>query len=166
MSIVYKRRSIRKYQKKDVPDELVKEVIRAAMHAPSACNQQPWHFVVIKDAETRKKVAEIHPHAKMILEAPVAILVCGDPSLEKCKGFWVQDCSAAVENLLLRAAELGLGAVWCGVYPREDRVKSFQKLLGIPDHVIPFALVPMGYPAEQPILEDRFKPERIHYEKW
>ncbi|HBF11314.1 nitroreductase family protein [Thermotoga neapolitana] len=166
MSIVYKRRSIRKYQRKDVPDELVKEVIRAAMHAPSACNQQPWHFVVIRDAETRKKVAEIHPHAKMILEAPVAILVCGDPSLEKCKGFWVQDCSAAVENLLLRAAELGLGAVWCGVYPREDRVKSFQKLLGIPEHVIPFALVPMGYPAEQPTPEDRFKPERIHYEKW
>ncbi|MCD6550674.1 nitroreductase family protein [Thermotoga sp.] len=166
MSVIYKRRSIRKYQKKDVPDELVKEVIRAAMHAPSACNQQPWHFVVIRDEGTKKKVAEIHPHAKMILEAPVAILVCGDPSLEKCKGFWVQDCSAAVENLLLRATELGLGAVWCGVYPREERVKNFQKLLGIPEHVIPFALIPIGYPAEQPIPEDRFKSERIHREKW
>lgn len=166
MSIIYRRRSIRKYQKKDVPDELVGEIIRAAMHAPSACNQQPWHFVVIRNEETKKKIAEIHPHAQMSAEAPVVILVCGDPTLEKCKGYWVQDCSAAVENLLLRATELGLGAVWCGVYPREERVKAFRELLGIPEHVVPFALVPVGYPAEHPVQVDRFKPERIHYEKW
>ncbi|PLV59119.1 nitroreductase family protein [Thermotoga sp. KOL6] len=166
MSIIYKRRSIRKYQKKDVPDELVIELIRAAMHAPSACNQQPWHFVVIRDERTKRKIAELHPYAKMAAEAPVVILVCGDPTLEECKGFWVQDCSAAVENLLLRAAELGIGTVWCGVYPNKERVKNFRKLLEIPEHVIPFALVPVGYPAEHPEPEDRFKPERIHYEKW
>jgi nitroreductase len=128
MSIIYRRRSIRKYQKKDVPDELVKEIIRAAMHAPSACNQQPWHFVVIRNEETKKKIAEIHPHAQMSAEAPVVILVCGDPTLEK--------------------------------------VKAFRELLGIPEHVVPFAIVPVGYPAEQPAQVDRFKPERIHYEKW
>lgn len=166
MSIIYQRRSIRKFVDREVPDELVVEVIRAAMHAPSGCNQQPWHFVVVKDPKTREKIAEIHPYAKAVLSAPVAILVCGDPSLEKCKGFWVQDCSAATENLLLRAVELGLGTVWCGVYPDPEKIKKFSQLFNLPDHVIPFALVPLGYPAEKPVPEDRFKPERIHWERW
>ncbi len=166
MSIIYQRRSIRKFIDREVPDELVVEVIRAAMHAPSGCNQQPWHFVVVKDPKTKEKIVEIHPYAKAVLSAPVAVLVCGDPSLEKCKGFWVQDCSAATENLLLRAVELGLGAVWCGVYPDPEKIKKFSQLFNLPDHVIPFALVPIGYPAEKPTPEDRFKPERIHWERW
>lgn len=166
MSIIYLRRSVRKYQPKDVGEELVIELLKAAMHAPSAGNEQPWHFVVIKSQDKRQKIAEIHPYARMVLQAPVAILVCGDLSLEKYKGFWVQDCSAATLNILLRAAELGLGSVWCGIYPDEARVRAFEELFGLPENVIPFSLVPVGYPAEVPKPVDRFKPERIHFETW
>jgi len=166
LSIIYKRRSIRKYEKKDVSDDLVEEVIKAAMYAPSACNQRPWHFIVVRDERTRREIARIHRYADMAIEAPVVIVVCADPLLEKCKGFWVQDCSAATENLLLRATELGLGSVWCGVYPNQERIEKFSELLGLPKHVIPFSLVCLGYPAEQPQPEDRFEIEKIHREKW
>ncbi|WP_041078736.1 nitroreductase family protein [Thermotoga caldifontis] len=166
MSIIYLRRSVRKYQNKDVGDEIVTELLRAAMHAPSAGNAQPWHFIVIRSEEGKQRIAEVHPYARMVLQAPVAILVCADPSLEIYKGFWVQDCSAATMNILLRAVELGLGAVWCGVYPNEERVEAFRKIFGLPGHVVPFSIVPVGYPAETPNPVDRFKPERIHYEAW
>ncbi|MGB9789025.1 MAG: nitroreductase family protein [Thermotoga caldifontis] len=166
MSIIYLRRSVRKYQNKDVGDEIVTELLRAAMHAPSAGNAQPWHFIVIRSEEKKQRIAEVHPYARMVLQAPVAILVCADPGLEIYKGFWVQDCSAATMNILLRAVELGLGAVWCGVYPNEERVEAFRKIFGLPEHVVPFSIVPVGYPAETPKPVDRFKPERIHYEAW
>jgi len=166
VSIIYLRRSVRKYQNKDVGDEIVTELLRAAMHAPSAGNAQPWHFIVIRSEEKKQRIAEVHPYARMVLQAPVAILVCADPGLEIYKGFWVQDCSAATMNILLRAVELGLGAVWCGVYPNEERVEAFRKIFGLPEHVVPFSIVPVGYPAETPKPVDRFKPERIHYEAW
>lgn len=166
MSIIYLRRSVRKYQKKNVGDEIVTELLRAAMHAPSAGNAQPWHFIVIRSEEKKQKIAEVHPYASMVLQAPVAILVCADLNLEIYKGFWVQDCSAATMNILLRAVELGLGAVWCGVYPNEERVEAFRKIFGLPEHVVPFSIVPVGYPAETLKPVDRFKPERIHYEAW
>ncbi len=166
VSIIYLRRSVRKYQQREVEDELVTELLRAAMHAPSAGNAQPWHFIVIKSAERRQAVAQIHPYAQMVLQSPVAILVCADLNLEIYKGFWVQDCSAATMNILLRAVELGLGTVWCGIYPNEERVKAFRELFDLPQHVVPFSLVPVGYPAETPRPVDRFKPDRIHFEVW
>lgn len=166
MSIIYSRRSVRNYQNKEVEHALVMELLRAAMHAPSAGNAQPWHFVVVRSAEKKQSIAQVHPYAKMVLQAPVVILVCADPTLEIYKGFWVQDCSAATMNILLRAVELGLGAVWCGIYPNEERVKAFRKIFNLPEHVVPFSLVPVGYPAEAPKPVDRFKPERIHFEVW
>lgn len=166
MSTIYLRRSIRKYQQKDVSEELITELLRAAMHAPSAGNEQPWHFVVIRSKDRKQRIAEIHPYAQMAVQAPVVILVCGDLSLEKYKGFWVQDCSAATLNILLRATELGLGSVWCGIFPNEERVRAFRELFNLPENVIPFSLVPVGYPAETPKPVDRFKPERIHFETW
>lgn len=166
MSTIYLRRSIRKYQQKDVSEELITELLRAAMHAPSAGNEQPWHFVVIRSKDRRQRIAEIHPYAQMAVHAPVVILVCGDLSLEKYKGFWVQDCSAATLNILLRAAELGLGSVWCGIFPNEERVRAFRELFNLPENVTPFSLIPVGYPAETPKPVDRFKPERIHFETW
>jgi len=166
LSIIYSRRSVRKYQQREVEDELIIELLRAAMHAPSAGNEQPWHFVVIKSKEKRQAVAQIHPYAQMVLQAPVAILVCADLNLEVYKGFWVQDCSAATMNILLRAAELGLGTVWCGVYPNKERVENFRKLFDLPEHVVPFSLVPVGYPAETPKPVDRFRADRIHFEVW
>ncbi|MGJ8455315.1 nitroreductase family protein [Pseudothermotoga sp. U03pept] len=166
MSTIYQRRSIRKYQDKDIEEELILEVIRAAMHAPSAGNEQPWHFVVIKDRETKEKIVQSHPYAKMILKAPVAVVICADLTLVKFGEFWVQDCSAATQNMLLRATEVGLGAVWCGVYPDEARVTAFGRILNLPKNVVAFSLVCIGYPAENPEPVDRFKQERIHFERW
>lgn len=166
MSIIYQRRSIRKYQDREVEDELLLEIIRAAMHAPSAGNEQPWHFVVVKNRETKERIVQVHPYAKMLLKSPAAVVVCADLNLIKFGDFWVQDCSAATQNILLRATELGLGAVWCGVYPDQERVENLRKILNLPEHVIAFSLVCVGYPAEKPEPVDRFKKERIHFERW
>ncbi|MGB9821178.1 MAG: nitroreductase family protein [Pseudothermotoga sp.] len=166
MSTIYKRRSVRKYQERDVEDELVLEIIRAAMHAPSAGNEQPWHFVIVKDKAMKEKLVHLHPYARMLLKAPVGVVVCADTELAKFRDFWVQDCSAATQNMLLRATELGLGAVWCGVYPDQDRIQGFRAALNLPENVVAFSLVCIGYPAENPEPVDRFKKERIHFERW
>ncbi len=157
------RRSIRNFRDENVSDALIEKLISAAMLAPSAGNQQSWQFIVIRDAEKRAAVPSFHPYCKMIEQAPVAILVCGDPDGKKWPDFWVQDCSAAVQNLLLAACAEGLGAVWTGVYPLEDRVKGCRATFAVPEHIIPFALIPIGWPKEHPYKSvDRFKPELIH----
>lgn len=166
MEAILSRRSIRKYTKEPVSDEIVKELLKAAMGAPSALNEQPWHFIVIKDSQILDEIPKIQPYSKMIRDAPVAVVVCGDLNLEKAKGFWVLDCSAATQNILIAAQAKGLGAVWLGFYPREDRIKSLQKLLGIPEHVIPFSVIPIGYPAEQKPPANRYNESRIHYDQW
>ncbi len=160
------RRSIRKYAPQPVPDTLIAEILTAAMSAPSAGNQQPWQFVVIADRRLREEIPTFHPYAQMVPGAAVAIVVCGDLRLESYKGYWVQDCSAATQNLLLAAHARGLGAVWVGIYPKEERVQRLQKLLGLPPHVIPLALVPMGFPAERVPPATRFDPSRVHRDRW
>ena len=167
MQALFSRRSIRKYTSDVVTEADVKEILEAAMSAPSAGNQQPWHFVVITEKNLLNRIPEFHPHSMMCREAQLAVLVCGDPSLEKHAGYWVQDCAAATENLLIAVHALGLGGVWVGVYPREERVIGFRKLLTIPEHVIPFAVIPIGRPAEQkPPRPDRYNEARIHKNAW
>ncbi len=166
MEAIYKRRSMRKYTDQPVKDKDIQEIIRAGMNAPSAGNEQPWHFVVINDRDTLSQVPGVHPHANMVPGVQVAVLVCGDLTLEKHEGYWVQDCSACVQNMLLAAAHLGLGSVWLGVYPREDRVTGFRKLLGISDTVVPFALIPLGYPGEDKPNKNEFHEDRIHKNRW
>jgi nitroreductase len=163
---IHARRSIRKYTAAPVSEDDVREILDAAMAAPSAGNQQPWHFIVIRDRALLNAVPGFHPHARMAEQASVAILVCGDPTLEKHQGYWVQDCSAATENLLLAVAAKGLAAVWCGVHPRQERVDGFRRLLGIPAHVIPLAFVPIGHPDETKPPAGRYKPERVHRDRW
>ena len=160
------RRSIRKYLDKPVPEDILQQVLAAAMYAPSACNQQPWQFLVVDDRRLLREVPRVHPYATMAAEAPLAILVCGDSSLEQVPGYWVIDCSAAVQNLLLAAHALGLGAVWCGVYPREARMEGLRQLVGLPKNVIAHSLVVLGYAAEQIAAEDRYRPERVHHNRW
>ena len=143
------RRSIRRYTSQGVPESAVRQVLEAAMSAPSAGNEQPWHFVVISDRRILDEIPGFHPYAEMLKEASVAILVCGDLRLEKYRDHWVQDCSAATQNILLAAHAMGLGAVWVGLYPSEDRVARIRKLVNLPSHVVPLCLVPIGYPAEQ-----------------
>ena len=166
MDAILKRRSIRKYENKPIEEQTITKILQAAMSAPSAGNQQPWHFVVIRDRAILDAIPQYHPYAQMMTQAPVAIVVCGDPSLEKHKGYWVQDCSAAVQNILIAVESLGLGAVWLGVYPNEERMEPTRKLLGIPQSVIPMAIIPMGYPAEFKPPADRYNEQRIHMEKW
>ena len=160
------RRSVRKYTDNRVPEDLVKQLLRAAMAAPSAANEQPWHFVVITDRSIMAQVQSFHPHSHMLKEAALAILVCSDPSLELTKGRGVLDCSAATQNLLLAAHALGLGAVWLGIYPVEERMNGMRKLLNMPSRVVPLALVSIGYPDERLRTEERFKAERVHYQRW
>jgi len=160
------RRSIRKYTKAPVADAAVRELLAAAMAAPSAGNEQPWHFIVIRDRATLDRIPDVHPYSFMIREAPMAILVCGDVNLAAHGEMWVQDCAAATQNLLLAATANGLGAVWLGVYPRADRVEGLRKLLGIPENVVPFSLVPVGHPAEQKGPANRYNEDRVHHDKW
>lgn len=160
------RRSVRSFTDQNVDDETVTLLLDAAMNAPSAGNEQPWHFLVIRSDETRRRIPEIHPYARMAVTAPICILVCGEEALQKYEGYWVQDCSAATENLLVAARALGLGAVWCGVYPIDERVQGFRRLCGVPESIVPFALVPVGYPAVEQGRANRFLSERIHRESW
>lgn len=166
MDALCSRRSIRRYTADPVPDSTLEEILRAAMQAPSAGNEQPWQFVVITDRGILQEVSRFHPHAAMAQDAPVAILVCGDLKREKHKGFWVQDCSAATQNLLLAAHANGLGAVWVGIFPREDRVAGFRALCDLPVHIVPLALVPLGFPAAAKPRDERFDPARIHRNRW
>ncbi len=160
------RRSIRKYTDRPVPDQVVEQLLRAAMAAPSAANQQPWHFVVIRDRSALESVATNLTYGTMVREAQLAVLICGALGDERHPGFWVEDCSAATQNLLIAAHALGLGAVWLGIYPREELVAYMRLLCGVPDRVIPFALVAVGHPAEQPRPADRFDKARIHLDTW
>jgi nitroreductase len=166
LQAIHTRRSIRKFADHPVPEDLVRKLLAAAMQAPSARNQQPWQFVVIDDRATLAKIPSFMPNAAMVAHAPLAIVVCGDLRLEKSEGYWVVDCSAAVENMLLAAHALGLGAVWCGVYPRQPRMEGLRRLLGLPEQTMAHSLVVLGYRGEEVLPEDRYRPERIHRNRW
>ena len=166
LEAIMTRRSVRGYTGAEVSDKDVEALLRAAMTAPSAGNQQPWHFVVIRRRSTMERIMGVHPYAAMLAEAPVCIAVLGDLSLERHEGYWVQDTSAATQNLLLAAHALGLGAVWLGVHPLADRQAGLREILGFPDGVRCLSLVAVGHPSEQPGSADRYQPGRIHRESW
>lgn len=165
MEAILTRRSIRKYTKDPVPESLVDELLKAAMAAPSARNEQPWHFVVVSDHKILDEIPKFHPFSKMLPDAALAILVCGDTA-PLSDTYWIQDCSAAIENILVAARAKGLGTVWLGIYPSETRYKQMQQLLGIPEKVIPLGLISIGYPAEEKPPSNRFNASRVHYNKW
>ncbi len=166
LEAIHTRRSIRKYVDQSVPEELIQKLLAAAMQAPSARNQQPWQFVVIDDRAMLAKIPEFMPNAAMVAEAPLAILVCADLNLETSPGYWMVDCAAAVENLLLAAHGLGLGAVWCGVYPRDKRMDGLRLLAGLPKNVVAHSLIVVGYGAEKVPAEDRYRPDRVRRNHW
>ena len=161
------RRSVRSYRSGAVSDEVIERLLRAAMFAPSAGNQQPWQFIVVRDRQLLDTVPSFHPYCKMITQVEVAIVVCGDPEGKKWPDFWAQDCSAAVQNLLLAARAEGLGTVWTGVYPRQERMAQCRETFTIPERIVPFAIVPVGWPSEGSFKTvDRFRPEVIHRERF
>jgi len=160
------RRSIRRYTSDPVSEEVILELINAGMHAPTARNYQPWHFIVVDDREILDNLAIAHPYAKMLKEATLAILVCGDKLIQEAEGYIIQDCSAATQNIMLAAYANGLGSVWLGMYPREERMQKVSELLKLPDHILPVSLISIGYPNENREAPDRYKPERIHRNKF
>lgn len=166
LDAIYTRRSIRKLSNEKIAPEIVNELLKAAMSAPSAHNEQPWQFILIDDPKLLVAIPKFHPHCAMAPSASLGILIAGDLRVQKADGLWPQSCSAATQNLLLAAHEKGLGAVWTGVYPNEERMKGFQKLLSLPKEVIPFSFVPVGHALEKPPLQNRFLKERIHHNQW
>jgi nitroreductase len=163
---IFTRRSIRKYLPKTVTCDLLENILKAGMNAPSAGNEQPWHFITIDKHSLLQKISEIHPYAKMLKDAPFAILVCGDLSVLKFKDLWVQDCSAASENMLLAAHDLGLGAVWIGVFPAENLVREVRSILNIPQHIVPFSIIGIQHPAEEKTGRLRYDKSKVHTNSW
>ncbi len=160
------RRSIRKFTSQSVSDDLIQKLLRAGMQAPSARNKQPWHFIIITERILLDKISDIHPYAYMLKEAPLGIVICGNIYIEETIDYIVQDCSAATQNMLLTAHNFGLGAVWLGIYPREQRINALREILKIPQNVYPISMIAVGYPAENKQPEDRFRNDRIHYNNW
>lgn len=163
------RTSVRSYTDKAVEDEKIEKMLRAGMAAPSAVNVQPWHFVVVTDKAILESIAEQCHNAHMAKDAPLAIVVCGDTlkaENEKIREFWVQDVSAATENVLLEAQALGLGAVWTGVYPVKERCAIFAELLGLPENIVPLSAIIIGYPDKENKPKDKWKEENVSYNKY
>jgi nitroreductase len=158
------RRSTRRYRAEPVGKTDVKTMLEAAMAAPSASNLKPWHFIAVTDKRILDELNRVHPHGKMLSEAPLCIAVCGDTEISD--SFWVQDCSAATENLLLAATALGLGAVWLGVFPRQERVTAIREVLRLPQSVIPLNLIPIGHPAEKEEPRTQYDEKRVHHQRW
>jgi nitroreductase len=168
LNFLFSRRSIREYEPKDVSNDLVQDLLEAAMAAPSAVAKDPWEFIVVRSRTTLQRIAEGLPNGTMLTTAALGIVVCGD--LQRAHdhqlSYLLQDCSAAIENLLLAAHALSLGGCWLGVHPREDRVAHVRRLLSVPNEVIPVSVVSLGWPAESPLPRTRFRAAAVHQEAW
>lgn len=168
LQFIFMRRSVRRYEKRAIPEEMFQDLFEAAMAAPSAVAKDPWHFLLIRDRATLEKIVKILPHGQMLRQAPAAVVVCGD--INRAHGnelsYMLQDLSAAVENLLLAAAALGLGSCWLGMHPRKERVAAICELFSLPENIIPMCGIALGWPAETPEPRTRFNPEKVHLEKW
>lgn len=165
LKAILTRRSVRKFKDQKVEPEKIDILLKAAMHAPSARNTQPWHFIVVDDRAMLDKIAEVHPYAQMCKEAPLAIIPCADTSVKE--GYWMLDVANATENLLLAARDLDLGAVWLGVYSDAQRIKDISELFNLPENITPICVVPVGYSdMEQGEVSGRYQKDKIHHNSW
>ena len=164
---ILQRKSVRAYTDRAVSHEQLDTLIRAAMAAPTGRDMRPWHFIVLEGRHQLSPLAEQLPYAKMLAEAQAAVVVCGDMSVTDKEGNpsrnWTFDCSAATENLLLQAEAMGLGAVWTGVYPYDERLEAVKQTLHLPDHLIPLNVIPIGYPKGDPQPKDKYDPAKVEY---
>jgi len=164
IDVILARRSIRKYTGDPLSEEQITKLLEAGMAAPSSNNLKPWHLIAIQNGDTLAKLAGAHPHGKMLAGAAAAIAVCGDTEISP--DFWIQDCSAATENILIAVAALGLGAVWLGCHPRKERVEAIRKILGIPDTIGILSLISIGHPGEKKVPRTQYDASRDHREGW
>lgn len=166
MEAIYKRRSVREYLEKEITEEQIHEILHAGMSAPSAGNQKPWHFIVIKNKKKLQELTKLSPYAKMLATADTAILVCADLSKQKHEGYWMIDCAAATENMLIEISHLNLGAVWLGVYPRPDRMVFLKEYFKLPETVEAFAVLSIGNSTKEDGQINRYNEEVVHFENW
>ena len=168
LEFIFSRRSIRKYQDKSIPEEMLMDLLQAAMAAPSAVARDPWHFIVIQKRETLDKLASILPHGRMLKQAAAGLVVCGDITRahDQKESYMLQDLSASVENILLAAKALGLGSCWLGVHPRQERMEGIKNLFTLPENIIPLCAISLGWPAEELESRSRFRDECVHRENW
>ncbi len=167
--LIFKRRSVRTFIDKQIEKEKIEEIVRAGQLAPSAMGVFPWEIVVTQDREKMNKVVEVSPYTKFAKDAGAVFVVCGNLTCYKPgreTGFWVQDCSACIENMLLQIVEEGLGGTWCGIYPKEERCQDIREIFAIPEHIIPLGIIVCGYSNEENVAKDRFDPSKVHYEKY
>lgn len=168
LELIFGRRSIRVFRPGDVSDATLRTLLEAAMAAPSAVAKDPWHFVVIRQRATLSRLAGVLSNGSMLEGAPLAIAVCGDLDVahDRQLSYLLQDCAAAIENLLLAAHGVGLGACWLGVHPREERIQHLRTMLGLPASVVPVAVLALGWPGETKEPRNRYQPSRVHPERW
>lgn len=163
LEIIFGRRSIRQYTGEPISGQDLANLLQAGMAAPSASNRKPWHFVTVTDRTKLRALADTHPYGKMLASAAAAIAVCGDPSISE---WWVQDCSAATENILVAANALGLGGVWLGCHNRPEREEDVRDVLGIPASVGVLSLISVGHPAEEKEARTQYDAARVHENAW
>ncbi len=168
LQFIFSRRSVRKFQDRTISDAMITDILEAAMAAPSAVKKDPWHFVVIRNRETLDLIAGILPHGKMLTRAAAGLLVCGDieKAHDQLESYMLQDCSAAIENALLAANALGLGACWLGVHPRKERIEALRQLFSLPENIVPISAIALGFPGEEPEARTRYNRELVHWETW
>ena len=169
LKTIFSRKSIRSYKDEPVSREKLEMLIKAGMAAPTAVDKRPWEYIVITDRKVLNQLADALPYAKMVSTAAAAIIVGGD--VRKQWGglesdYWIMDCSAATENILLAAESMGLGAVWTAIYPEDARIRAVRQILGIPPHIVPLNLVPVGVPAGREKPKDKYNPAQIHWNRW
>ncbi len=166
MNSIYTRRSIRKFTNQPIDNEILLRIIKAGMNAPSAKNLMPWHFVVISERELLDSIPSFQPYSKMLYEAQAAILVCADKTLQETPGYWGADCGAVSQNILLEIENIKLGGVWLGIYPLVDRMNGIINLLKLPEHIVPFSLIAVGFPNEIKEPNNKFFEDKIHFNRW
>lgn len=173
ISFILSRTSVRRFTEETVGNDDIELLLRAAMAAPSSMNLQPWHFIVVREEALKEELRRCLPYAKMLQGGSIGVVVCGDIALyervnrldkEDNTLYWVQDCSAASENLLLAAHAIGLGAVWTGIYPLESRMAQLRRLLHLPSHILPLNLIVVGHPFHVSSPKDKWDPRKVHYE--
>jgi nitroreductase len=163
LDIVFSRRSIRRYTDQPISNQDLASLLKAGMAAPSASNRKPWHFVAVTDRDKLRSLADAHPYGKMLAAAAVGIVVCGDPGISE---WWVQDCSAATQNILIAAVGLGLGGVWLGCHNRPERERAVRDLLDIPERIGVLSMISIGHPAEEKEARTQYDAARVHDNGW
>ena len=166
LEAINSRRSVRKFTGALISEQDLKTILEAGFQAPSAHNSEPREYVVVRDIKTIEEIAQFHTYAKMLPQAGCGIIVCGDKTKQDEMGFLISDCSASIQNMLLAVHGLGLGAVWCGLYPKDNLTKAMTDVLNLPEHIVPIGMIVVGVKFEESTTIDRYDESKIHYNRW